>query len=61
LTPQPDRTAKCEEAFDESMEWIDERAADPYEAAELRRRARHALRPCKDDHSVIFPGGFPVA
>ena len=43
------------------MEWIDESAKDPYEAAELRRRARYALRRCEEGHSVIFPGGFAVA
>ena len=61
MTPLANRTVECEEVFDKSTEWIDENATDPYEAAELRRRARYALRRCKDGYSVIFPGGFAVA
>ena len=61
MTPQRDRIVECEEVFDKSMEWIDETAHNPYEAAELRRRARYALRRCKEGYSVIFPGGFAVA
>lgn len=61
MTPQADRTSECEGAFEKSVGWIDENAVDPYEAAELRRRARYALRRCKDGYSVIFPGGFAVA
>ena len=61
MTPQRDRVGECEEIFDKSVGWIDENASDPYQAAEPRRRARYALRRCKDGYSVIFPGGFAVA
>jgi len=61
LTPQRDKVGECEDVFDKSMDWIDKNASDPYEAAELRRRAGYALRRCKEGHSVIFPGGFAVA
>ena len=61
MTPQANRTVECEGAFEKSVEWVDENATDSYEAAELRRRARYALRRCKDGYSVIFPGGFGVA